>query len=283
MTTPACPSYAGYRFPVEIISHAVWLYFRFPLSLRMVDELLAARGIIVSYETVCHWAELTEGSAGVASGMVNEGTDVRPGVCRPDPAQATCRRCRSTDGAFRTPQAFARVPRLPRPTCLGNSSSECSTVSSLLVSDVGDMTATPGGTASPGSRSRLDRSPSSVISAPGRCGCADATWPALDILAAIWSSRSLIPRISVRSSTNISPSVVIASSVRLAGSSQLASIFASAVGCRSTKSAGASQACCRGACSPDTSDTGAMCASACSAATLRVRSARDLAGVATAS
>jgi len=56
MTTPAVPSYAGYRFPAEIISHAVWLYFRFPLSLRMVDELLAARGIIVSYETVRQWA-----------------------------------------------------------------------------------------------------------------------------------------------------------------------------------------------------------------------------------
>ena len=56
MTTPACPSYAGYRFPAEIISHAVWLYFRFPLSLRMVDELLAARGITVSHETVRQWA-----------------------------------------------------------------------------------------------------------------------------------------------------------------------------------------------------------------------------------
>ena len=56
MTTSACPSYAGYRFPPEIISHAVWLYFRFPLSLRMVDELLAARGIIVSHETVRQWA-----------------------------------------------------------------------------------------------------------------------------------------------------------------------------------------------------------------------------------
>jgi len=43
MTTFTCPTYAGYRFPAEIISHAVWLYFRFPLSLRMVDELLAAR------------------------------------------------------------------------------------------------------------------------------------------------------------------------------------------------------------------------------------------------
>jgi putative transposase len=56
MTTPTCPSYAGYRFPPEVISHAVWLYFRFPLSLRMVDELLAARGITVSHETVRQWA-----------------------------------------------------------------------------------------------------------------------------------------------------------------------------------------------------------------------------------
>jgi putative transposase len=56
MTTPTCPSYAGYRFPPEIISHAVWLSFRFPLSLRMVDEILAARGITVSHETVRQWA-----------------------------------------------------------------------------------------------------------------------------------------------------------------------------------------------------------------------------------
>src|SRR5204863_1805081 len=54
--TPPKPSYAGYRFPPEIISHAVWLYFRFPLGLSMVEELLAARGIIVSHETVRQWA-----------------------------------------------------------------------------------------------------------------------------------------------------------------------------------------------------------------------------------
>jgi len=54
--TPAAKSpYAGYRFPGEIISHAVWLYFRFPLSLRMVEEMLAARGIDVSHETVRQW------------------------------------------------------------------------------------------------------------------------------------------------------------------------------------------------------------------------------------
>src|SRR3954468_15852452 len=56
MTTPTFPSYAGHRFPAEVISHAVWLYFRFPLSLRMVEEMLAARGIVVSHETVRQWA-----------------------------------------------------------------------------------------------------------------------------------------------------------------------------------------------------------------------------------
>src|SRR5438309_3006049 len=56
MTTAVRIRYAGYRFPAEIIGHAVWLYFRFPLGLRMVEELLAARGIIVSHETVRQWA-----------------------------------------------------------------------------------------------------------------------------------------------------------------------------------------------------------------------------------
>ena len=37
--------YRRHRFPAEIIAHAVWLYFRFPLSLRMVEDLSAARGI----------------------------------------------------------------------------------------------------------------------------------------------------------------------------------------------------------------------------------------------
>jgi putative transposase len=56
MTTPTRSRYAGHRFPAEIISHAVWLYFRFPLGLRMVEEMLAARGITVSHETVRQWA-----------------------------------------------------------------------------------------------------------------------------------------------------------------------------------------------------------------------------------
>ena len=44
-----------HRFPPEIISHAVYLYFRFTLSYRAVEELLAARGITVSYETIRRW------------------------------------------------------------------------------------------------------------------------------------------------------------------------------------------------------------------------------------
>jgi putative transposase len=56
MSQSARSAYAGYRFPPEIISHAVWLYFRFPLNLRMVEEMLAARGIVVSHETVRQWA-----------------------------------------------------------------------------------------------------------------------------------------------------------------------------------------------------------------------------------
>ena len=49
------PSYRGYRFPREIISHAVWLYHRFFLSFRDVEDLLSQRGITVSYEAIRLW------------------------------------------------------------------------------------------------------------------------------------------------------------------------------------------------------------------------------------
>jgi len=49
-------SYARHRFPPTIIQHAVWLYFRFALSYRDVEDMLAERGIDVSYETVRRWA-----------------------------------------------------------------------------------------------------------------------------------------------------------------------------------------------------------------------------------
>lgn len=56
MTTPM-PSYKSHRYPVEIINHCVWLYFRFPLSFREVAELMLERGVVVSYETIRRWCD----------------------------------------------------------------------------------------------------------------------------------------------------------------------------------------------------------------------------------
>jgi putative transposase len=48
-------TYKGHRFPLEIISHAIWLYYRFTFSFRDVEDLLAQRGIAVSYEAIRYW------------------------------------------------------------------------------------------------------------------------------------------------------------------------------------------------------------------------------------
>ena len=48
-------SYKGHRYPAEIIAHCVWLYHRFPLSFREVEELMLTRGVVVSYETIRQW------------------------------------------------------------------------------------------------------------------------------------------------------------------------------------------------------------------------------------
>jgi putative transposase len=56
MTPPATPErYKHHRFPTEIIRHGVWLYFRFCLSYRDVEELLLVRGILVTYEAIRKW------------------------------------------------------------------------------------------------------------------------------------------------------------------------------------------------------------------------------------
>jgi len=50
LAAPAWPSFAGYRLPAKIISQTLWLYFRFPRSLWMMEETLAFCGIVVSHE-----------------------------------------------------------------------------------------------------------------------------------------------------------------------------------------------------------------------------------------
>jgi len=69
--TPANP-YKNHRFPAEIIGHAVWLYFRFCLSYRDVEELLFARGIIVTYEAIRKWCQNS-----VNHTRINSGTGAR--------------------------------------------------------------------------------------------------------------------------------------------------------------------------------------------------------------
>lgn len=55
--SPSPISYKRHRFPPQIIAHAVWLYYRFPLSLRHVEEMLLERGVAVSYETIRRWGK----------------------------------------------------------------------------------------------------------------------------------------------------------------------------------------------------------------------------------
>lgn len=56
MSVPSA-SYKRHRFPRELIAHAVWLYFRFPLSFGFIEEMLFKRGIVVSYETIRRWSQ----------------------------------------------------------------------------------------------------------------------------------------------------------------------------------------------------------------------------------
>jgi hypothetical protein len=78
-----------YRFPPAIISHAVWLYYRFTLSFREVEDLLAQRGITVSYDSIRHWCEIFGAAyaaapalgGGVLAGIVNASCAGRRGRC----------------------------------------------------------------------------------------------------------------------------------------------------------------------------------------------------------
>ena len=67
MDTPPSPNhYKNHRFPVEIISHAVWLYFRFCLSFRDVEERLVERGMVVIYKAIRKWCREHQEPGGAA-------------------------------------------------------------------------------------------------------------------------------------------------------------------------------------------------------------------------
>ena len=65
-------TYKGYRYPIEVIGHAVWLYHRFALSLRDVEELMLARGVMLTYETIRSWC------AGLEAAYANQLRRRRP-------------------------------------------------------------------------------------------------------------------------------------------------------------------------------------------------------------
>ena len=80
MNTPSTNRYKNYRFPAEIISHGVWLYFRFCLSYRDVEELLFARGITVTYEAIRKWCR--KFGQLYANGLDNQRIAAEPGLDR---------------------------------------------------------------------------------------------------------------------------------------------------------------------------------------------------------
>src|SRR5439155_6173839 len=85
---PRDPIYAGHRYPAEIISYADWLYFRFPLSLRMVEEMLAARGISVTPRRSGNGASNSAGNSPAASigerlSVATSGTSMRSSSASP--------------------------------------------------------------------------------------------------------------------------------------------------------------------------------------------------------
>ena len=83
--------YPRYRFPPAIISHAVWLYYRFTLSFRDVEDLLAQRGITVSYESIRQWCE-TFGATYARQLRRRTGQSATRGIwsaCTTDPGRGT--------------------------------------------------------------------------------------------------------------------------------------------------------------------------------------------------
>ena len=68
--------YRGHRFPPEIISHSVWMYHRFCLSLRDVEDLLAKRGVLVTYDTIRRWSEDSDPSTREISNVARDGSGI---------------------------------------------------------------------------------------------------------------------------------------------------------------------------------------------------------------
>ena len=88
------PSYRGYRFSPEIISHAVWLDHRFALSFRDVEDLLASRGVDVTYEAIrkwCRWFGVLSMRADCGADVAGSATSGISTRCSYDPGSPAVR------------------------------------------------------------------------------------------------------------------------------------------------------------------------------------------------
>ncbi len=117
MTSPT--PYRGFRFPAEVIEHAVWLYHCFSLSLHDVESILAARGVVVSYESIREWGLrfgrlFANTLSGAGPSRATNGTSTRCSCASkarrttfgaPWTSMATCSTSSSKTGAAPKPQA----------------------------------------------------------------------------------------------------------------------------------------------------------------------------------
>lgn len=99
----APPSHEGSRYPVEVIAHCVWLYLRFPLSFREVEELMLERGVMVPHGTSRRWC---------AKCGQSYATGVRPSAARPRPIH----RPTGTPACSWVARSGVRAGRRPSPT-----------------------------------------------------------------------------------------------------------------------------------------------------------------------
>ena len=138
--TVGAPSSKGFRFPPEIVSHCVWLYYRFPLSFREVQEMMLQRWIVVSHETIRQWCvkfgkPTPTGCVAVGPGPAIRGTSTRYSS-RSTVSGGTCGAPSTRTGmswTFWSP--LGGTPR-PRPGSFASCSRAWSTRHGLVVTDI---------------------------------------------------------------------------------------------------------------------------------------------------
>ena len=138
MTSPN--PYRGFRFPAEVIEHAVWLYHCFSLSLRYVETILAARGVVMSYESIREWRPALWPAVRQhpEAAQAKAGRQVAPGWCVTNtiPKSELWSRMRDEGGPPRRRQSGAGVKPLQAAVVKSDGGERCSKRRDLIPSGV---------------------------------------------------------------------------------------------------------------------------------------------------